>query len=54
MPEAHLFLANAPGICRTPHTKEAHQLSHVQKLYKQGGWLRENGTAASLGWSGLK
>jgi hypothetical protein len=57
MPEAHLFPANTPNVRKTPYTAHkggSRELSHVQKFNKQGGWLRENGAAASLGQSGLK
>jgi hypothetical protein len=33
MTEAHLFLANAPGIHHTPQTKEAHQSYLMSKSY---------------------
>jgi hypothetical protein len=57
MPEAHLFPANAPNVRKALHTAHkggSRELSPVQKFTKQSGWLRENGTAASLGRSGLK
>jgi hypothetical protein len=57
MLEAHLFPANAPNVRKTPHITHkggSRELSHVQKFNKQGGWMRENDAAASLGHSGLK
>jgi hypothetical protein len=57
MLQAYLVLANAPIVRKTLHTAQkegSQELSHVQKINKQGGCTRENGTAASLSWSGLK
>jgi hypothetical protein len=44
MPEAHLFLANAANVRKTPHIThkgDSGELSHVQKFNKQAGWLRK-------------
>jgi hypothetical protein len=41
-------------MLHTTHKGGSLELSHAQKYNKQGGWLREKCTAASLHWSGLK
>jgi hypothetical protein len=44
-------------VRKTPHAAHkggSQEVSHVQKFNKQAGWQRKNGTAASLGGSGLK
>jgi hypothetical protein len=62
--ESKIDAGSSPGpgfwyqnVKKTPHTahkRGSQEVFHVQKLNEQSGWLRKNGTAASLSRSGLK